>query len=90
MMKNTSREYVQRKHQIISVRKNTKAQVSLLLLCENKYATVMKTKVKVNNMKKEREGNSLTVTNNNKVDSKVKGDITVEGVSGRLAEPTSN
>ena len=69
-MKKTSREYVQRKHTIISVSKHTKAQVSLCLLLEYKPATVKKTKVKVNNIKKEREDISLTVINNNKVESK--------------------
>jgi len=75
MMKNTSREFVQRKHQIISDSKNTKAQVSLCLLLEYKPATDKKTKVNVNNIKKEREDISLTVNNNNKVDSKEKCDI---------------
>ena len=70
MMKKTSREYVQRKHPIISDSKHTKAQVRLCLLLEYKPATDKKTKVKVNNSKKEREDISLTAINNNKVDSK--------------------
>jgi len=69
-MKKTSREYVQRKHPIISESKHTKAEVSLCKLTEDKPATVKKTKVSVNNIKKEREDISLTVINNNKVDSK--------------------
>ena len=70
MMKKTSREYVQRKHPIIRERKNTKAQVSLWQWYVNKHATQKKTKVKVSNIKKEREDISLTEKKIKKVDSK--------------------
>jgi len=70
MMKKRSREYVQRKHLIISDSRYNKAQVSLDLLLEYKPATDKKTKVKVNKKKKEREDISLTEKKIKKVDSK--------------------
>jgi len=66
MMKKTSKECVLRKHPIISESRNTKADLSLFWVWMNEEATEKKTKVRVNNIKKESEDISLSVTNSKK------------------------
>ena len=75
MMKKTRIECVPRKQPIISERKNTREDVSLLWRYLTVDATDKKTKVKVSNMKKEREDVSATVKNNSKTDNNEKQDM---------------
>jgi len=62
MMKKISKEYVLRKHPIIRESRNTKAEVSLFWVWMKEEATEKNTKVRVNNIKKESEDISLSVT----------------------------
>jgi len=69
MMKKTRIECVPRKQPIISERKNTREDVSLLWWYLTVVDTDKKTKVKVKNMKKESEVASDTLKSNSKTDN---------------------